>query len=208
MRLNLFSAIRLASKVHTGQWRFDGNEYIEHPLSVLSLLWELSLDLPMDVYIAAVLHDVLEDTDLTYEDLYERVGNDIAAVVRVLTKDEVYYNLPEAKRERMYLQRIQSLSIHFPYALLIKMIDRLHNVRTSRFLTPQKRNMLLNQTMQLYIPILHDHISTLSGPIKEIYSKCEDQLQQSIEVAGQISIETPHSPTTISYVSLLMTPSL
>src|SRR5665213_1243215 len=178
--MTLFSAIRLAAKAHERQWRLDGDPYIEHPLAVLHILWELSLDLPIDTYIAAVLHDILEDTEISYEDLNETAGNAIAAVVRVLTKDDVYYGMCPTTREQTYLERIRSLSLCFPYAMLIKMADRLHNVRTAVFLSPEKREKLLDETDKIYMPLIRAHIDTLGYPLKAVYERCFTLLEDAL----------------------------
>ncbi|HVW66629.1 MAG TPA: HD domain-containing protein [Candidatus Peribacteraceae bacterium] len=179
--MTLFSAIRLAAKAHRGQMRLDGTPYIEHPLAVLELLWEISLDLPPNVYTTAILHDVLEDTDVTYEELHECAGSDIAAVVRVLTKDNLYYNLPTVRREKMYLDRIRAANAIYPYTLLIKLVDRLHNIRTADVLSEERKWKLLRETRGLYLPLAERLLGDLPHNLRPIYLRCMDQLNDALD---------------------------
>lgn len=178
--MSLFSAIRLALRMHAGQLRCDGNPSVEHPLSVLQILWRISLDLPPPAYLAGVLHDVLEDSDMTYELLLEVAGSEVAAVVRVLTKDAAYYSAPVAERESLYLDRICASTRIYPYALLVKMVDRLHNLSTAEFLPEYKRKILFEETEKIYLPCLQEHIESGNEKLRETYITCFDYLSAAI----------------------------
>lgn len=192
--MTLFSAIRLATKAHQGQIRLDGSPYIEHPLAVLSLLWDLSLDLPLNVCVTAVLHDVLEDTDMNYEDLHGYAGDDVAAVVRVLTKDALYYSLPEGRRESMYLERICAANTIYPYTLLIKMADRLHNIQTADHLSVLRRQKLLRETTELYVPLVEKILPDLPEKLRPIYERCACRLNDALDMHAPVEAVPPVHP--------------
>lgn len=167
--MNLSSAIHLAKRAHAKQRRGDGSPFIDHPIAVLRMLWESNMDLPRSAYITAILHDTLEDTHLTYEDILESAGPEVAAVVRVLTKDGDYYSLPESVREEKYLRRIRAANKTYSYALLIKMVDRIHNIQTASGLPEERRRRMLKETRDLYLPFLISCIPYISNDIYETY---------------------------------------
>lgn len=183
--MTLFCAVRLAARAHAGQARLDGTPYIEHPLAVLHILWDLSVDMPLNACITAVLHDVLEDTDITYENLLECTGSEVAAVIRVLTKDTNYFSQPVHHREKAYLERIRAATRTFPYALLIKLADRLHNIRTSDCLPEWRRTKLLKETEHLYLPLAERILFDVPPNLRIVYRRCIDQLLKALEDAAQ-----------------------
>jgi guanosine-3',5'-bis(diphosphate) 3'-pyrophosphohydrolase len=195
--MSLFDAIRLATRAHAGQTREDGSAYIEHPLTVLRLLWRFNLDLPLEAYIAAILHDALEDTHVTYEELHLFAGSDIAAVVRVLTKDDTYYALPQSMRELVYLKRIASINQMYPYALLIKMADRLHNLSTCAALPIQRRKRLLHETQTIYLPFLQSHILKTDSAIRESYQQCAENMERILSMAILLNSPAPQLQTSL-----------
>ncbi len=178
--MSIYAALHLANRAHAGQTREDGSPYIDHPLAVLRLLWQCSIDLPAEAYSAALLHDVLEDTQMTYEDLLASVGSEIAAVVRMLTKDETYYALPKNMREHVYLRRLKEASSSYPYIVLIKIADRLHNIQTSDALSPERRQRLLIETQEIYLPFfescLRKNPEELRGPFYKGFSRLTHSL--------------------------------
>lgn len=174
--MTLYTAIHLAERAHASQKREDGSPFLEHPLTVLRLLWKLDLDLPLAAYMAAVLHDVLEDTATTYEDVLLSVGAEVAAVVRALSKDDVYYSMPRGVRERMYLKRIAAVNKTYGYTLLIKMADRLHNILTSKALATDKQERLIDETKTIYVPFLQEYLEENDVPFLYSYKKMEATL--------------------------------
>ncbi len=178
--MSLSDAIRLATRAHAGQYRDDGSPYIDHPLAVLSLLWQCNIDLPLEACIAAVLHDALEDTTMTYDDILRHAGSEVATVVRVLTKGDEYYALPQGVRERAYLHRIAEVSKIYPYTLLLKMVDRLHNISTARGLAPAKRQRLFTETRDIYVPFLASYIEKNPHRLRRSYLHCMHHLTQSL----------------------------
>ena len=120
-------AFELANEAHAGQKRKSGEPYIVHPITVASIVAK-ELMLGANPVIAAFLHDVVEDTDYTMDDIQQRFGDDVAFLVRVVTKQskELYEVSKQVDNFKQMLN-----SIHFDIrALLIKLADRLHNMRT------------------------------------------------------------------------------
>lgn len=189
--MNLHDAIRLASRAHAGQYRDDGSPYIEHPLAVLDILWHCSIDLPLEASLAAVLHDALEDTSVTYEDILRNAGSEVATVVRALTKDDAYYSLPRGIRECMYLHRIGEVNKIYPYTLLLKMIDRLHNISTAQALPLARRQRLFMETRDIYLPFLESHLEKYPHQLRSSYLYCILQLSRILKITP--SILPPHT---------------
>lgn len=185
--MTIYSAIRFASNAYAGQYREDGSPSIEHPLAVLRLLWQCSMDLPLDVYIAAILHDILEDTTITYKDILEKAGHDVAAMVRMLTKDEAYYALPAPIREYAHLHRLQEISRAYPALPLIKMMDRLHNIQTARALSPGRRQRLFIETQEIYVPLFAEYLEKNPDLRGSSYHYCLERLAQSLFVTPALS---------------------
>jgi GTP pyrophosphokinase len=154
MPCSLFAAINFADQAHAGQVRDDGSPYILHPISVLQILWSASIDLPLEASIAAVLHDVLEDTPTTREDIVFLAGEGVAHAVSLLTRPRkipgAYVDRREA--EATYLRRLQTSSAECPYAPLVKLADRIHNVETAASIGEERRLALAEETCDLYVP--------------------------------------------------------
>src|SRR3989344_8298109 len=117
-------ATSIAFRAHKGQKRADGRDYIEHPLAVIEILMAASTHLPSHVYAAAVLHDVIEDTELTYADLVKSVGRPIATTVLGLSRPEKFFGESELDQEKRYLKQMCLVQSVEPGILLIKMADR------------------------------------------------------------------------------------
>lgn len=187
--MTLYGAIHFASDAHMGQYREDGSPYIDHPLAVLRLLWQCSMDLPIEAYLAAILHDVLEDTSVTYEDVLAVAGAHVAAMVRALTKDDAYYALPSNTREYLYLSHIKKISLVYPSILLIKIMDRLHNIQTAQALPLGRRQRLLLETQEIYIPFFEGCLQGTPHPYDRLY-------HQSLQKLSRSAVLIPASPST------------
>lgn len=152
----LSCAIAIATRAHRGQKRADGSDYIEHPLAVAQILMEASTHLPTAIYAAAVLHDVIEDTPLTFRDLSTKVGRRIATLVLGLTRPRMLYGEAQDSWERRYLQQMLSVQHVEPGILLIKIADRIHNLETAAIFDHLRRQALITITRSLYIPFFVD----------------------------------------------------
>ena len=143
-------AFEFAREAHEGQKRKSGAPYIIHPLAVARIVAE-ELQLGPDSVIAAFLHDVVEDTPYTIEDVKKRCGNDVAYLVRVVTKQKKK-QYETSKQVDNFKQMLDSL--HYDIrAILIKLADRLHNMRTLDRMLPEKQMKIAGETDYFYAPL-------------------------------------------------------
>ncbi len=144
-------AYAVAEQRHRGQRRKSGEAYITHPLAVAQILAELGMTPP--VLAAALLHDTVEDTDMTVEDLRADFGEEVAALVDGVTKlDQVRYG--EASEAETVRKMVVAMARDIR-VLVIKLADRLHNMRTMRALPPDKQNRKARETLEIYAPLAH-----------------------------------------------------
>jgi len=147
-------AYELAHKAHEGQKRISGDPYITHPLSVAIILADLEMDTA--TICASLLHDVVEDTDYTYFDLLlNEFGPEIAHLVDGVTKlSKIEFKSKEdAQAEnlrRMFVAMAQDIRV-----ILIKLADRLHNMRTLNYRTELKQQEISRETMEIFAPLAH-----------------------------------------------------
>lgn len=145
------TAYEFAAKAHEGQRRSSGQPYIIHPLAVAKILLELGMD--TDTICAALLHDVVEDTDATSEDLQKRFGRDVAMLVEGVTK---LTNIPIFNKEQQQAENVRKIMLAMSQdirVIIIKLCDRLHNMRTLCFRPAEKQRNTARETMDIYVPI-------------------------------------------------------
>lgn len=146
-------AFEFAAHAHGDQMRKDGKTpYVVHPVMVVQILAQMHVD--EDVLIAGLLHDVPEDTEYEIKDVEERFGKNVAFLVEGITKlSKVYYknNMPE--RDVQSLKKMFLHGTKDPRVILIKLADRLHNMRTLQFVRPDKQARIAKETLQIYVPI-------------------------------------------------------
>ena len=148
--IRIKDAFEFARIAHADQKRKSGEPYIFHPIAVANIVAE-ELMLGANPVIAAFLHDVVEDTDYTMDDIQKRFGDDVAFLVRVVTKQEKdHYEM--SRQMDNYKQMLDS--IHYDIrALLVKLADRLHNMRTLSSMRPDKQMKIAGETDYFYAPL-------------------------------------------------------
>ncbi len=147
------AAYEYANSHHGSQLRKDGTPYITHPLHVAQIVAELRLD--SESIIAALLHDCIEDTDSTYDDVAKLFGTTVADIVDGVTKlTRVQYSTMEEEQMENLRKMLFAMSKDIR-VILIKIADRLHNMRTMEYQTPEKQKKKAFETMEIYAPIAH-----------------------------------------------------
>ena len=144
-------AYEIAEAAHEGQRRRSGEPYITHPLAVTTILAELGMD--TTTLVAALLHDTVEDTPTTLSGVREEFGEDVAHLVDGVTKlDKVKYG---ESAEAETIRKMVVAMARDPRVLVIKLADRLHNMRTLRFLPPDKQERKARETLEIFAPLAH-----------------------------------------------------
>jgi len=149
----LMRAYVFAAKAHKGQERISGEPYLSHPLEVAGILTELRLD--TGTVAAGLLHDVVEDTHAGLGELKELFGNEVAAVVDGVTK---LSRIPFSTREEAQAENIRKMILAMSKdirVILVKLADRLHNMRTLDPLPEAKRRLIAQETLDIYAPLAH-----------------------------------------------------
>ena len=152
--LNLIKeAYELANEKHKGQLRKSGEPYIIHPLSVAMILADLNVG--PNTLIAAILHDVVEDTDCGLEMIAEKFGNDVASIVDGVTKvTQMKFSSLEKQQAENHQKMIIAMAKDIR-VIVVKLADRLHNLRTLEFQSPEKQVRIALETLEIYAPLAH-----------------------------------------------------
>lgn len=152
----LSAAIDYAAKMHEGQTRKSGEPYITHPLCVAALLVEWGMDI--DSVVAGILHDTVEDTDATFEEIEELFGHDVAFLVNGVTKVSQARSgmrnldsyLPQTRNNLTKLLIAVGQDVR---VIIIKLADRLHNMQTLQFKSPEKQKKIARETLEVFAPL-------------------------------------------------------
>lgn len=147
------NAYRFAEKAHSGQLRTSGEPYISHPVAVAYILLEMCMD--TDTICAALLHDVVEDTEVELDTIRKKFGEDVALMVDGVTKiGQVPLNTKEEQQAENIRKILMAMSKDIR-VIIIKLADRLHNMRTLACRPPEKQRKTSLETMSFYAPIAH-----------------------------------------------------
>ena len=146
-------AYRFADEAHLGQFRASGEPYITHPIAVAGLCAEWKLD--AQAIMAALMHDAMEDCGVSKIELIERFGAPVADLVDGLTKlDKLQFSTREESQAESFRKMLLAMARDVR-VILIKLADRLHNMRTMGSVTPAKRSRVAGETLEIYAPIAH-----------------------------------------------------
>jgi len=185
-KIHLKMAFELSEKAHGNQRRKSGEPYILHPIEVAKICFE-EIGLGPTAVVAAVLHDVVEDTNVTIEEILETFGPKICRIVDGLTKLDGLYNVESPQAENF--KKVLSTLVEDVRVVLIKMSDRLHNLRTIGVMPRHKQLKIAAETSYIYIPLAHrlglytiktefqDICLKITEP--EIYSEIEQKLSDT-----------------------------
>ena len=190
-------AYEYAARLHKGQDRKSGDPYITHPLAVTTILAELGMN--TETLCAALLHDTIEDTDYTLEEMRRDFGDDIAALVDGVTKlDKVKYG--DAAQAETVRKMVVAMSRDIR-VLVIKLADRLHNMRTLRYLPRHKQEQKSREVLEIFAPLAHRlGMNTLKWELEDLafamlYPKRYD------EIARLVSERAPRREIFLAEVS-------
>ena len=149
----LTKAYELAKKYHVAQYRKSGEPFVSHPLEVAKILAEIELD--QTSIIAAILHDLIEDTEFTYEKVKKEFGATVADIINGVTK---LAKIVFSSREERQVENLRKMIIAMSEdvrIILIKLADRLHNMRTLSSVSKEKRQLKAMETLEVYAPLAH-----------------------------------------------------
>ena len=144
-------ALAFAEESHQGQYRKSGDDYIVHPVEVAKILMDMKMD--TDTIVAGLLHDVVEDTLIPIADIKYNFGDTVATLVDGVTKLKTLPNGTKNQAEnirKMILAMAENIRV-----ILIKLADRLHNMRTLKFMKPEKQQSISKETLDIYAPLAH-----------------------------------------------------
>jgi len=177
----ILSALSFAEDAHNGQKRKSGEPYIIHPMSVATILIDMGMD--TDTVTAALLHDVVEDTEITLSQVESKFGSDVAALVDGVTKLGL---LPLSTKEEQQAENVRKMLLAMSQdirVVIIKLADRLHNMRTIDYVGEQKQRDKSLETMEVFAPIAH------RLGIRAVKEELEDLSLKHLDPVGYEQIE-------------------
>ncbi|MBR6045917.1 MAG: bifunctional (p)ppGpp synthetase/guanosine-3',5'-bis(diphosphate) 3'-pyrophosphohydrolase [Ruminococcus sp.] len=190
----IVSAYEFADRYHAGQKRESGEPYITHPVSVAYILLELGMD--TDTICGALLHDVVEDTECTLEDVQKNFGSDVAMLVNGVTKLEKVEIFTKDEQKAENIRKILLAMSEDIRVIIIKLADRLHNMRTLNYCRDAKRRVIAHETMNIYAPIAHRlGIRSIKDELEDLafyyldpfaYAEIERQMELRREARGKL----------------------
>jgi len=147
----VYRAYLFGAQAHEGQFRQTGEPYIYHPISVARILAEMHMD--SSSICAAILHDVIEDTPATKEEVSEKFGKDVAELVDGVSKLTEFKFKNKKEKQAINIQKVLMAMARDIRVILIKLADRLHNMRTLGVMRPDKRRRIAKETLDIYVPL-------------------------------------------------------
>jgi len=148
---DIHRAYQFSAQCHSEQYRQSGELYITHPVAVAHILADMHLD--HESLMAALLHDVIEDTEVNKEEVSERFGPTVAELVDGVSKLSEIEFTSKAEQQAENFQKMTLAMAKDIRVMLVKLADRLHNMRTLKVLSPAKRRRIARETLDIYAPI-------------------------------------------------------
>ncbi|MCC8069015.1 MAG: HD domain-containing protein, partial [Ruminococcus sp.] len=183
----IITAYKVAEQAHKNQFRKSGEPYIIHPLCVSMILLELGMD--TDTICAGMLHDVVEDTDMTLDEIRKQFGQDVAMLVDSVTK---LGKIPYFSKEEQAAEDVRKIVIATAKdirVIIIKLADRLHNMRTLQYRTVDGQLRTARETMNIFAPIAHRlGIYAIQNELEEISFKYLDQYAYQ-QIEGMLELD-------------------
>lgn len=202
----LEAAYELAAEAHDGQFRETGDPYITHPLIVTEILARFGQS--ANTLVAALLHDVVEDTDITIDAIKRRFGDDVATMIDGVTKlDRIKFS-NKAQQQAATIRKMAIAIARNERVLLIKLVDRLHNIRTLAPLPADKQKRVATETLEIYAPLAHRF------GVQEIKHEMEDLCfgvlypKRKAEIEDLIRRRSPERDTILEKVQAEISASL
>ncbi len=149
----IIEAYHFAEAAHAGQVRNSGEKYFVHPFNVAIILAELNMD--TETIIAGLLHDVIEDTDISHDDIAEKFGNEIANLVEGVTKLKKLKYKTKQENQAENLRKMVLAMASDIRVIIVKLADRLHNMRTLEYMSDEKKKEKALETIEIYAPLAH-----------------------------------------------------
>ena len=174
-------AYYIAYKAHKGQKRKSGEDYIIHPVEVAIILANYGMD--TETIVAGILHDVVEDTDVSIEEIRKNFNNEIAKLVNGVTKISKIACVTQEDKKTENIRKMIVAMAEDIRVIIIKLADRLHNIRTIEYLREQKRRDKALETMEIYAPLAH------RLGIRSIKDQLEDLSLKQLDPIGYKEIE-------------------
>ena len=162
-----------SAKVHSGQKRVSGEPYLSHPLEVSSILANLKLD--VSSIVTGLLHDTIEDTLATREEIERLFGGEIAFLVDATTKISRLPHVSDVEKQAESFRKLILATAKDIRVVFIKLADRLHNMRTLEYLPEERRKRIAGETMEIYAPLAHRlGINWISIELEDLAFKFSD----------------------------------
>jgi len=184
-RVQILKALDFMKKAHNSQKRQSGEKYEIHPIAVANIVIEKKV-IP-EIIIAALLHDVLEDTSVTFDEMYHEFGFQIAKIVNMLSKShkiKIIEHGSDLERKLLHHQFLET--IKDPRSAIIKVADRYHNISTLEYLSTEKKTRISTETIKIYVPLAYEMgLSDLSTDLEQKSKKylSEEQYLQAKKIS-------------------------
>lgn len=170
-------ALDFAKKLHKGQKRQTGEDYIEHPIRVFTFL--KIFNLPEEILIAGILHDICEKTTADYQEIKNKFGNKINEMIYALSKEKPSHKTKQEHLED-YTQKIREMGQIYPGIFLVKMADQLDNLQSLFIFPREKRHQKIREIQDLFLPLYHKELENCPKHLKAAFSILLRQLVDNI----------------------------